>query len=106
MPKPIKWRYFHSSSKEEKHEISRQEFIRVLGNSNHCVKTIYTIPGLGDVTMADLEKAERLLRSAQRRDTGSIWLCGKESLYLEFDRDYIANRRRMRDSRYPDQVCR
>ena len=94
-----KYRYFLSSRSEPKHEITRKEFIKRLGESDHCIDTRPIVNGLY-MGIADYKKAERLLRNAQR-DTkgGTVWLCGSYSLYLEKDRSQM---RRSRDSRYPD----
>lgn len=94
-----KYHYLKSSKTEEKHEITRAEFIKLLGESSHCVKTTHIANGLY-MDSADYKKAERLLRNAQRnRSGGTIWSCGSFSLYLEKD---LFQKRRSRDSRYPD----
>lgn len=94
-----KYHYFKSSKTEAKHEITREEFVKLLGESSHCVKTTHIANGLYMGT-ADYEDAKRQLRNAQRNRAGSeIWLCGSFSLYLEKDRSQM---RRRRDSRYPD----
>ena len=94
-----KYRYFKSSKTEAKHEITRKEFVKLLGESNYCVKTTHIANGLYMGT-ADYEDAERQLRNAQRdRTSGTIWPCQGFTLYLEKDRSQM---RRRRDSRYPD----
>ena len=93
------YRYLMSSKTEPKHEIPRKDFVKLLGESGHCVRTSRLA---GDLYMdsADYEKAERLIRNAQRDSSGgTIWSCGSFSLYLEKDRSQV---RRSRDSRYPD----
>ena len=94
-----KYRYFKSSKTEAKHEITRAEFIKLLGESSHCVRNIHLANGLY-MGLADYEDAKRQLRNAQRNSAGGeIWSCGSYSLYLEKDRSQM---RRRRDSRYPD----
>ena len=94
-----KYTYFKSSKTEAKHEITRAEFIKSLGESSHCVRNMHLANGLY-MGLADYEDAKRQLRNAQRDSSGShIWSCGSYSLYLEKDRSQM---RRRRDSRYPD----
>lgn len=94
-----KYRYYKSSKTEPKHEITRKEFVKALGESGYCVRNVPLVNGLY-MGIADYEKAERLLINAQRDSSGgSIWSCGSYSLYLEKDRSQT---RRSRDSRYPD----
>lgn len=94
-----KYTYFKSSTTEAKHEITRAEFIKSLGESKFCVRNMHLANGLY-MGLADYEEAKRLLRNAQRHTSGSdIWACGSYSLYLEKDRSQM---RRRRDSRYPD----
>lgn len=94
-----RYHYFKSSKTEAKHEITRKEFIKLLGESNHCVKHQHIANGLY-MGISDYEAAERMVRNAQRdKSGGSIWSCGSLTLYLEKDRSQM---RRRRDSRYPD----
>lgn len=94
-----KYHYFKSSKTEEKHEITREEFVKALGESSYCVRTTHVANGLY-MGSADYEKAKRLIRNAQRdRSGGTIWSCKSFTLYLEKDRSQM---RRRRDSRYPD----
>lgn len=94
-----KYRYFKSSKTEAKHEITRKELVKALGESSYCVRNVHLANGLY-MGISDYEKAERLLRNAQRDSSGgTIWACGSYSLYLEKDRSQM---RRRRDSRYPD----
>lgn len=80
------YRYFKSSKTEAKHEITRKELVKALGESGHCVRNVPLVNGLY-MGIADYEKAERLLRNAQRDSSGgTIWSCGGFSLYLEKDR--------------------
>lgn len=97
--KTTKYHYFLSSRNEPKHEITRKEFVKRLGESDYCIDTRPLVNGLY-MGIADYEKAERLLRNAQRdRMGGTIWPCGGYTLYLEKDRSQM---RRSRDSRFPD----
>jgi len=94
-----KYTYFKSSKTEKKHEISRKEFIKLLGESDFCVKTTHVANGLY-MDSADYKDANRLLRNAQRdRTGGTIWPCKEYTLYLDKD---FSEMRRSRDSRYPD----
>ena len=93
-----KYHYLKSSKTEPKHEITRKEFVKLLGESNHCVDQVKIVDGIY-MDVANYHKAENQIKSAQRKDGGTIWCCGHFTLYLEHDRDY---RRRKRDSRYPD----
>ena len=94
-----KYIYSKSSKTEAKHEISRKELIKLLGESDYCVKTTHIANGLYMDT-ADYEDAKRLLRNAQRdQSSGTIWSCKGFTLYLDKDRSQM---RRRRDSRYPD----
>ena len=94
-----KYRYYKSSITEPKHEITRKEFVKTLGESNHCIKTSHIANGLY-MSIADYEDAKRLIRNAQRDSSiATIWPCGGFTLYLEKDRSQM---RRSRDSRYPD----
>lgn len=91
------YHYFMSSRTQPKHEITRKEFVKLLGESNHCVDVHPIVNGLS-YSVANYDKAERETRNAQRRTGGSLWSCGGFTLYLEKERQG----RRMRDSRYPD----
>lgn len=94
-----KYHYFKSSKTEAKHEITRAEFVKALGESDYCVKTTHIANGLY-MGCADYEDAKRLIRNAQRDQSGgTIWPCKGFTLYLEKDRSQM---RRRRDSRYPD----
>ena len=94
-----KYHYFKSSKTEAKHEITRAEFVKLLGESGYCVKTTHIANGLY-MGIADYEDAKRRLRNAQRDTSGAtIWPCKDMTLYLEKDRSQM---RRRRDSRYPD----
>lgn len=94
-----KYHYFKSSKTEAKHEITRAEFVKLLGESEYCVKTTHIANGLY-MGSADYEDAKRRLRNAQRDSAGTdIWPCKGFTLYLEKDRSQM---RRRRDSRYPD----
>lgn len=78
--------YYLSSKKEGKHEITRKEFIRMLGESGHCCEVIEIANGIG-MSVAGYAKAERLLKNAQasvaRTGCGFLWSCGSYTLYLE-----------------------
>ena len=93
-----KYYYYKSSKNEPKHEITRKEFIKLLGESNHCVDQVKVVDGIY-MDVANYKKAERELINAQRREYGTMWSCGPYTLYLEHAFDV---QRRMRDSRYPD----
>jgi hypothetical protein len=83
MKMKIKYQYFKSSTLEPKHEITRQEFVKALGESNYCVNTSHIANGLY-MDIADYKKAEKLLRKAQRdRTSGTIWCSEGVTLYLE-----------------------
>lgn len=94
----MKYKYSMSSKTEPKHEITRKELIKLLGESNHCLRVRPLVDGL-TMSIADYKRAEQLIRNAQRSwSSGTIWSCGEYSLYLDKER----TERRSRDSRYPD----
>lgn len=94
-----RYHYFKSSKTEAKHEITRKEFIKLLGESSHCVQYQHIANGLY-MSISDYEAAKRITRNAQRDSSnGTLWSCGSFSLYLEKDRSQV---KRRRDSRYPD----
>ena len=80
-----KYHYYKSSVKEAKHEISRKEFIKLLGESGHCVDRISITSGIS-MDVANYKKAENQLRSAQRSSRSTLWSCGHYTLYLEHER--------------------
>ena len=77
-----KYRYSMSSKKEAKHEISRKEFVKLLGESGHCVDRRKIVDGLY-MDIANYDRAENQLRNAQRQKGDTLWSCGSYSLYLE-----------------------
>jgi len=82
----MEYHYMMSSRKEPKHEISRKEFVKLLGESDHCLETFEIgNTGLGWSIIDDkcYERAEKEIRNAQRRSGNSIWACGSMTLYLE-----------------------
>ena len=94
-----KYHYYLSSKTEPKHEITRKEFIKLLGESSLCVEQRPLVNGLY-MGIADYDKAERLLRNAQRDGMGgTIWGLNGYTLYMEKDRSAF---KRSRDSRFPD----
>lgn len=94
-----KYRYYKSSKTEPKHEITRKELVKDLGESSHCTDVRPLVNGLY-YSVANYKEAERIVRNAQRDGSGgAIWSCGSYTLYLEKDRSQM---RRSRDSRYPD----
>lgn len=80
-----KYHYYMSSRKEDKHEIPRKEFVKLLGESNHCVERIKLVEGMY-MDVANYGRAESQIKNAQRRVGGTIWSCGSYSLYLERQR--------------------
>ena len=74
--------YWKSSSGEPKHEISREEFLKLLGESGHCASQIKLGCGLC-AEVADYGKAEVELRKAKRSRRATIWSCGSYTLYLQ-----------------------
>ena len=93
-----RYHYYKSSKTEPKHEITRKEFVKLLGESGHCVDQIKIVDDIyADVS--DYRMAESEIKNAQRRRGDTLWSCGRYSLYLEHDRSV---RKRARDSRYPD----
>lgn len=80
-----KYHYYMSSRKEDKHEIPRKEFVKLLGESNHCVDQIKLVEGMY-MDVANYDRAESRIKNAQRQAGGTIWLCGPYTLYLERQR--------------------
>ena len=95
-----KYHYYLSTKTEPKHEITRKEFVKLLGESSLCVKQQHIANGLY-MGISDYEAAERVVRNAQRDGAGgNIWCFRGYTLYLEKDRSFTG---RKRDSSLPDR---
>ena len=95
-----KYHYYLSTKTEPKHEITRKELVKLLGESSLCVEQRHIANGLY-MGISDYKAAERLVRNAQRDGAGgTIWGFRGYTLYLEKDRSFV---KRKRDSNFPDR---